>query len=92
MSRTFDDLDDVDAFLDDIGIWSNDFDEHMASIKKVLHHMDANGFTINPLKREWAVQKTDWLGYWLTPTGLKPWKKTPFLTFFHPQTWQNFDV
>ena len=63
-------VDDTGVYLDNIGAFSFTWEHNMQLLDKILHWLEANGFTVNPSKCKWAIQETDWLGYWLTPTSL----------------------
>ena len=75
MENLFHDLDKVEIYIDDIGCFSSNYKAHIQTLDKILTCLEQNRFTANPSKCEWAVKETDWLGYWLTPTGIKPWSK-----------------
>ena len=73
MHPLFADLSNVEYFIDNIGIFSIDsFSDHLQKLHQVLLRLERHGFIVNPLKCEWAAQSTEYLGFLLTPQGIKP--------------------
>lgn len=89
MEEVFRDLlDRVVVYMDDIKFEDLEWSDHLKMIDEVLRRLHQYGFTVNPLKCEWAVKETDFLGYHLTPNGFKPWSKRvdPILKMAEPTT------
>ena len=68
-------IDESDNYMDDIAAFTSDWNHHLQMLRRLLRQLQDNNFAVNPSKCEWAVQETDFLGHWLTPTGIKPWNK-----------------
>ncbi len=66
MENVLSDFKDADIYIDDVGAFSNNWDHHVNLLATISRQLRENGFTINPLKCEWAIKKTVQLGYWLT--------------------------
>ena len=78
MNDIFGHLDFVLVYLDDILIMSDDndsFEDHLAKIKIVFNCMAKSGMKVNLIKTEFFQNQIDYLGYTLTPNGIKPQTK-----------------
>ena len=66
----------VICYFNDIALFSDSWEEHIDLINKVRTIIKKAGFKVNPNKCDWAKQEVEFLGYLITPNGLKPlWSK-----------------
>jgi hypothetical protein len=66
----------IRAYLDDILIITNgSYEDHLEKVCEVLRRLQAAGLQVNLPKSKIAVQELEYLGYWLTPKGIRPMAK-----------------
>jgi len=66
----------IRAYLDDILIITKGtFSDHLEKVAEVLKRLQAVGLQVNLPKSKIAVQELEYLGYWLTPKGIRPMAK-----------------
>ena len=58
MENIFRDVEDAEVYINDIGAFSNNWEHHMNFLRIILQKLQDNGFTVNPLKCDWAVKET----------------------------------
>ncbi len=55
MENIFRDVAEVEVYIDDTGIFPDTWKQHLAVLCRVIQKLQENGFTVSPLKSEWAV-------------------------------------
>jgi hypothetical protein len=65
MENVLSDIKDAYIYIDDVGAFFDDWDHHVNLMATILQQLHENGFTINPLKCDWAIKETDWLDFGL---------------------------
>ena len=69
-------LEYVKAFIDDLLIITKEtFEDHLHKVEKVLHKLNSVGLKINIGKSCFCKKELEYLGYWITQTGIRPLTK-----------------
>ncbi|KAH9068732.1 hypothetical protein Ae201684P_004433 [Aphanomyces euteiches] len=66
------DLDYVLVYLDDIMVVSDNFNDHLVHLDVVFARLCEYGMMVNPQKCRIAAPEVEYLGYMLTPDGIRP--------------------
>ena len=59
-------------YIDDIIVFSTDFDEHMSRVRQVFSRLQAAGLKLRPEKCEMLQEEVTFLGHVVSATGVKP--------------------
>jgi hypothetical protein len=54
----FRDINDAEVYIDNIGALSPNWEHHLQLLHTILTKLQENGFTVNPLKCDWAVKES----------------------------------
>jgi hypothetical protein len=56
-------------------ITKGSYEDHLTKVAEVLNRLQAAGLQVNLPKSKIAVQEIEYLGYWLSPKGIRPMAK-----------------
>lgn len=82
------------VYLDDILIFSDSEEEHVAHVKEVLQRLRDAKLYVKLSKCEWHTQRTEYLGYIVTPEGISidPERVKTITEWPRPQTVRDIRV
>ena len=72
MRKVLNKLPNVDNFVDDIWVYSDNFEDHLIHLKALLERLRQAGLTAKPAKCYIACDEVDCLGHRIGGEGLKP--------------------
>lgn len=59
------------VYLDDIIVFSNSFEQHLADLQEVFSRLKASNFYLKPSKCHFAVRRTEFLGHIISTDGVQ---------------------
>jgi hypothetical protein len=73
MSKLTADMEFTRAYIDDLLVLSNgSYKEHLEHVAQVLKRLEDSGLKVNIHKSKLAQEELEYLGYWITRDGIKP--------------------